>query len=232
MTHVGRAILTFRKRLGLTQSELARRLGTGQGTVSKWERGKEAPRFESLETIADVLGVSNADLFDAGARDMLGIAKPAGAQVGVVGAAETGAWRDSSEVSHFSEPMIRLPYNEALEGVRLFGLFINDDSMNEVYPLGSFVFAAYLDRNSAPVHHDYVVATRHDEEGMQETIVRQYQVHADGTEWLWPRSTAPQYRKPSSTEQTDPSIMLTISGVVVASTRFEDVAHPERFFRD
>ncbi|MEY8841796.1 helix-turn-helix transcriptional regulator, partial [Cribrihabitans sp. XS_ASV171] len=34
----------FRRRIGWTQLDLAERLGVDQGTISRWERGVEAPR--------------------------------------------------------------------------------------------------------------------------------------------------------------------------------------------
>ena len=40
-----------RHRRGLTQVELARRLGTSQSAIARWERGDVSPRVESLERI-------------------------------------------------------------------------------------------------------------------------------------------------------------------------------------
>lgn len=51
------AELTARRRaLGLSQAELALRLGTTQSAVSEWETGQAKPSGMSLFAIADVLG--------------------------------------------------------------------------------------------------------------------------------------------------------------------------------
>jgi len=59
-----------RKALGLTQADLAEKLGIGQQSLSRMEQGRMAPKFERLQDLADALGCGVADLFrtaDAGA---------------------------------------------------------------------------------------------------------------------------------------------------------------------
>jgi transcriptional regulator with XRE-family HTH domain len=41
---------------GLTQVELARRLGTSQSAVSNWERGLDTPRVDTLARILEACG--------------------------------------------------------------------------------------------------------------------------------------------------------------------------------
>lgn len=50
-------IRSLRKRAGLTQEELAQQLYVTRQTVSLWELGKTRPDVETLQTIADCLGV-------------------------------------------------------------------------------------------------------------------------------------------------------------------------------
>lgn len=52
-----------RKLLGLTQEDLAARLGIGQQSMSRIERGVAAPKFERLTDIARELHCSVAALF-------------------------------------------------------------------------------------------------------------------------------------------------------------------------
>lgn len=59
---IGQNIKTFRKDLGITQKELADRLGVTQPTVGNWEAGIREPRATQLLNIAWHLGVSVADL--------------------------------------------------------------------------------------------------------------------------------------------------------------------------
>ena len=47
----------LRKERGLTQQELADRLGTTKSTISMYERGERRPNFEIAEAITDFFGV-------------------------------------------------------------------------------------------------------------------------------------------------------------------------------
>ena len=58
----GAAIRTLREQKGLTQAQLAERLFVSAKTVSKWENGKGYPDISLLESIAETLGVSVAEL--------------------------------------------------------------------------------------------------------------------------------------------------------------------------
>lgn len=61
----GNNIRKRRKELYLTQDELAERLGIGQQSLSRIERGVMAPKFERLEDIANALQCSVSALFYA-----------------------------------------------------------------------------------------------------------------------------------------------------------------------
>lgn len=58
----GTRLLTFRKAAGLTQAELAQRVGETQGNISFWERTDKPPRSDVLARLARVLGVSVEEL--------------------------------------------------------------------------------------------------------------------------------------------------------------------------
>ena len=59
---VGRLIAQRRKALGLSQAELAERLHVTDKAVSKWETGRGMPAIDSLEPLAEVLGLSVSEL--------------------------------------------------------------------------------------------------------------------------------------------------------------------------
>lgn len=56
---ISRFIVTARRKMGLSQKGLAEALGVSQGSVSKWEAGKESPRAETVEKIRELSGMSN-----------------------------------------------------------------------------------------------------------------------------------------------------------------------------
>lgn len=51
----GTEIRALRRRLGMTQNDVATALQVDQGTVSRWERGKEAPRPVNLAALRDLI---------------------------------------------------------------------------------------------------------------------------------------------------------------------------------
>lgn len=55
---VGQRIKEARKKVGLTQKELADRIGVSTTTIQQYELGKRQPRFEQAAAIADALGVT------------------------------------------------------------------------------------------------------------------------------------------------------------------------------
>ena len=59
----GTMIKRLRESQGMTQQELAEKIGVSDKAVSKWETGKGYPDITLIETIADNLGVSIIELF-------------------------------------------------------------------------------------------------------------------------------------------------------------------------
>ena len=62
---VGERIKTFRKKKGLTQKQLAEKLGIIEETIRKYELGKLNPKKETLLRIAQALDVQLIDLDDS-----------------------------------------------------------------------------------------------------------------------------------------------------------------------
>ena len=56
--HISRNIARLRRKMGLTQTELAEQLYVSNKTVSKWERGAGYPETPQLVRLADLFGVS------------------------------------------------------------------------------------------------------------------------------------------------------------------------------
>ncbi|NHC15658.1 helix-turn-helix transcriptional regulator [Motilibacter deserti] len=62
MSLIGEAVKIRREELGWGQEELARRVGVGQQTVSRWEHGLAGPRREHVARLADALGLESRHL--------------------------------------------------------------------------------------------------------------------------------------------------------------------------
>jgi transcriptional regulator with XRE-family HTH domain len=59
---LGKKIKVMRIKRGLTQKQLADRLGVKQQNVSDWERGERSPSVKNLKKLADVLNCRIDDL--------------------------------------------------------------------------------------------------------------------------------------------------------------------------
>ena len=62
MSGFSRQLSALRKRMGLTQAELASRLGISKSAVSMYERGNREPELGLLERMADLFEVSVSSL--------------------------------------------------------------------------------------------------------------------------------------------------------------------------
>lgn len=55
---IGSKIKVLRKTRGITQEQLAEKLGLQRATISNYEIGRRSPHLKDLKNIAEVLGVS------------------------------------------------------------------------------------------------------------------------------------------------------------------------------
>ncbi|MDD7319247.1 MAG: helix-turn-helix transcriptional regulator [Prevotellaceae bacterium] len=60
---LGERIKLARKVAGISQEELAKKIGTRQSQVTRWETNKATPRIETLAKIAEVTGVPLSELW-------------------------------------------------------------------------------------------------------------------------------------------------------------------------
>lgn len=63
---IGAFIAARRKEMGLTQQQLAERLGVTNKAVSKWESGNGIPDISLFTALAEVLGVTADELLRGG----------------------------------------------------------------------------------------------------------------------------------------------------------------------
>lgn len=59
----GQKIVSLRMEQGVSQEELAFRVGVSVMTVRRWEHGRNGPEFDRLEKIAKAFGISLEELF-------------------------------------------------------------------------------------------------------------------------------------------------------------------------
>lgn len=61
------SIRRIRESAGISQAELARRLGVTQAAVARWESGRRRAKIDTLHRIATALGLNLTVIFSAGA---------------------------------------------------------------------------------------------------------------------------------------------------------------------
>lgn len=59
---IGENIKKYRKKMGITQRELAEKCGYATGTIQQYELNKRKPNIETIKSIAKALGVLPGDL--------------------------------------------------------------------------------------------------------------------------------------------------------------------------
>lgn len=67
--NISNNIVFYRKKAGLTQSQLAEKLGVKTTTVSTWERGASSPDIETLYDICKIFSVSLDEMYGVTAEN-------------------------------------------------------------------------------------------------------------------------------------------------------------------
>ena len=67
---LGNFISTQRKKLGMTQKELAKKINVTDKAISKWERGAGLPDINILEPLAEALEINLVELMTCEIKDM------------------------------------------------------------------------------------------------------------------------------------------------------------------
>lgn len=60
---LGNRLLEYRRREGMSQQQLAEKLGVARSTVARWEKENNAPSVPEIKKISDLLGLSEQELF-------------------------------------------------------------------------------------------------------------------------------------------------------------------------
>ena len=61
----GERLKKFRKKVGLTQEQLADIISVDHNSISRWEKTTDIPKTQNLQLLAKALGVTEADLLNA-----------------------------------------------------------------------------------------------------------------------------------------------------------------------
>lgn len=209
-------IRELRKVRGWDQTDLAEHLGTTQGTVSRWESGKQEPEYDYLRAIAALDGKTVDAFLGYSVRVRTTNILP----VTVRGALRAGAWVEAIEWSPDEHFEILVPEDKRYIGLTHTAYRVDGPSMNKLYPDGSFVVAVpYIELQMDPAPGDKVICQRTRADGLIEATIKEYAIN-DGRRFLWPRSDHPDHQAPIPLDP-DGSEEITITGKVVGSYKPE-----------
>jgi transcriptional regulator with XRE-family HTH domain len=68
---IGNNIVNLRKKSGLSQEELAEKVGVARQTISKWELGETSPDLKQAKELSKIFNVSLDELTDNDIKDVL-----------------------------------------------------------------------------------------------------------------------------------------------------------------
>lgn len=204
----------LRRKRGLSQAQLAELIGVEQPTVQRWESGKRMPDLESLQTLAQVLGVTPGSLLDGDALAALG------PTLFIKGEVAAGVWRSAAEWPETDWQTFTGRSDVTAKVEYRFGLRLVGDSMDLLYPPGSVVECVSVFGHIEALPGKRVVIVRKNDRQEYESTVKEL-VEQDGAMWAVPRSTNPAHRPINLSEPEIGILETRIVAVVVASIRPE-----------
>ena len=134
MKQVGKKILVLRKKLNMTQTELADKMDVSFQAVSNWERGNSMPDISKLPQLAELFGCTVDELLD-GKSELLNSAMADGLQ----------EYAENNEISReeldAAAPILKPDQLEQLansvllkngDNIEIFFPYLDDETMREV----------------------------------------------------------------------------------------------------
>ena len=66
---LGEKIKAMRKQDGLTQSQLAEKIGVHETTIRRWERGKGLPSIDDIKKLSGLFKIASEDFLDTAQKE-------------------------------------------------------------------------------------------------------------------------------------------------------------------
>lgn len=211
MTPIGVRLRELRRRESISQSELAERLGTSQGIVSRWEKGLQKPKAKYLQALAKIEGVSVEELLGSESVTPISIST-----VEILGTVQAGVF---IEEEHTLEPVLMsVPLGDRYSGVKKVGYKVEGASMDKVYPAGTMVICVSVyDYGQNPKDGQRWIIKRKRGATVENTVKTLR--HVDGVWWGFPESYDPSFMPIKLQGSTSEEIEA--SALVVGSFRPE-----------
>ena len=173
--NVNERIKSRRMACGLTQDQVASRVGVTRVAVSHWERGGADPNGRYLNELAAALGVSVDWLLTGKEEGSMGVSEPPfpgyrnvepaeipqGTRVPILSYVQAGQWREMCEQATAFDGSLEYVAAGVSVGSCAFGLWVRGNSMEPDFKEGDLLI---VDPDEAPKAGDFVIAKNGSEE--------------------------------------------------------------------
>ena len=153
---VSENIKRLRKQAGMTQAELAEKLDVARSTITQWETGWSSPRMRMVQKLADVFGVTSADMLSETGLPVPSSAKlpaePRPAYAPLLGRVHAGDACEPDVVDY----RVPIPYEVRKSHPEGYFLEVEDNCMSRVYPEGCHI---YIDPRQPPQNGSVAVVS-------------------------------------------------------------------------
>lgn len=134
---LGRVIKELRIKRGLTQTQMGERLGVASGNVSRYESGVNAPEFDRLGDLAEILGVTVSDLFAMAQNGNTDDGPELKGEVPLISWIQAGNWQGVVDNLHPGDgERIKTTYRAR---THTYALRVRGDSMEPRFPDGATI---------------------------------------------------------------------------------------------
>lgn len=189
METAGERVKKLRKEHGLTQAELAKRVGVKAPSVTQWETGKTSLSGESLLKVAKILGVSPDYILHGGklTRSNITTGPEIKGKFPLISWVAAGTWHEITEVHPSEASLFPCPVNCS---ERTFVLRVQGISMEPLFRDGDLIF---IDPEAEWRHGSYVVARLDDqnEATFKQLIIEGGQKYLKPLNKDWPEKIIP-----------------------------------------
>ena len=183
----------MRQDLGLTLEQVGERLGRSHGAVRLWELGKRQPEVRDMARLAEIYDVPPGVIFDAllemTREERQPSTAPTPTVVPVQGVVQAGIWSESQSdaLEAWEIPSLVVPIPEMYRFARPYALIVRGESMNLVFPEGTYLVCVSVDDLGAePPDGAYVIVQRTNTAGEIEATCKRLKLTPEGVSWLMP----------------------------------------------
>lgn len=222
--NVNERIKSRRIACGLTQDQVASRVGVTRVAVSHWERGGADPNGRYLNELAAALGVSVDWLLTGKEEGTMGASEPPfpgyrnvepaeipqGTRVPILSYVQAGQWREMCEQATAFDGSLEYVAAGVSVGSCAFGLWVRGNSMEPDFKEGDLLI---VDPDEAPKAGDFVIAKN----GSEEATFKKYRSRGEYDDGR-PRFELVPLNDDHETLSTDQT-HIAIIGVVVEHRR-------------